>query len=372
MRITIVQGAFLPVPPVSGGAVEKIWFALGREFARRGHRVTHVSRCYPTLNREEFVDGVHHIRVPGFDIPGSIVKLKWDDLIYSRQALKILPNADVLVTNTFWLPILLRDRSRGKIYVHVARYPKGQMRFYGKAARLQAVSTVIRDAICKEAPRFASRVRLVPNFVSRSRPTSPQPKRDKCILYVGRLHPEKGIHILLEAFGRLLTMGFRDWKLRIVGPWEVKQGGGGEQFFAALRLKARGANESLEWLGPIFDPEKLSEHYRTSSVFVYPSLAATGEASPLAPLEAMAEGCPPVVSSLECFRDYIQPGGNGWIFNHRGVDPAANLASVLCSAMSDKAALSQVRENAIRTAQDYTLSKVADRYLSDFDEVSRQ
>jgi hypothetical protein len=37
MRITIVQGAFLPVPPVLGGAVEKIWFALGKEFASRGH-----------------------------------------------------------------------------------------------------------------------------------------------------------------------------------------------------------------------------------------------------------------------------------------------------------------------------------------------
>ena len=35
MKITIVQGAFLPVPPLMGGAVENIWFALGQDFARR-------------------------------------------------------------------------------------------------------------------------------------------------------------------------------------------------------------------------------------------------------------------------------------------------------------------------------------------------
>src|SRR5579862_3380431 len=31
LKITIVQGAFFPVPPLMGGAVEKVWFTLGRE-----------------------------------------------------------------------------------------------------------------------------------------------------------------------------------------------------------------------------------------------------------------------------------------------------------------------------------------------------
>ena len=53
MKITIVQGAFLPVPPLLGGAVEKCWQALGQEFARRGHQVTHVSRAYGDLPARE-------------------------------------------------------------------------------------------------------------------------------------------------------------------------------------------------------------------------------------------------------------------------------------------------------------------------------
>ena len=44
MKITIVLGAFFPVPPLLGGAVEKVWFALGPEFVRRGHEVVQISR----------------------------------------------------------------------------------------------------------------------------------------------------------------------------------------------------------------------------------------------------------------------------------------------------------------------------------------
>src|SRR5207253_8522157 len=138
MKITIVLGAFFPVPPVMGGAVEKVWFALSQEFARRGHEVVLVSRALPELPRSETRAGVKHLRLRGFDMPRSLVWLKFLDLLYSFNTMSVLPEADILVTNTFWLPILIRNLRRGKIYVQVARYPKGQMRFYRRAARLQA------------------------------------------------------------------------------------------------------------------------------------------------------------------------------------------------------------------------------------------
>ncbi len=130
MKITIVLGAFFPVPPIMGGAVEKVWFALGQEFARRGHEVVQISRTMPQLHRNESLAGVRHLRVRGFDAPRSLLWLKFLDLIYSVRAMSVLPKADIVVTNTFWLPMLLRNSKRGKVYVHVARYPKGQMRFY--------------------------------------------------------------------------------------------------------------------------------------------------------------------------------------------------------------------------------------------------
>jgi glycosyltransferase involved in cell wall biosynthesis len=351
-----------------GGAVEKIWYGLGQEFARRGHEVTHVSQEHESLNKEELVEGVRHIRIPGFEIPRSLVRLKWRDLVYSRRALKVLPESDVLVTNTFWLPIIAPRAKCGRLYVHIARYPKGQMKFYGKAARLQAVSTVIGNAVRDEAPQLAPKVRVIPNFISEVDPGA-ENTRGKSILYVGRVHPEKGLNLLLEAFARVIDMGFTDWKLRVLGPWQTKFGGGGEAYFETLRLKSQAISDQVEWVGPVFDAEQLHAYYRQSSFFVYPSLAARGEACPLAPLEAMAAGCPPLVSSLDCFKDYLKPGTNGWSFDHNSRDSVGSLATALHQVVSESDSLAGFRKSAVQTAEEYTLPKVADLYLRDFQEL---
>ena len=190
MKITIVLGAFFPVPPTMGGGVEKVWFSLAPEFVKRGHEVVLVSRRMPGQPIEEIAGGVRHLRVRGFNTPRSLIWLKFLDLLYSLRVKSILPAADILVTNTFWLPILVRNSRRGKVYVQVARYPKGQMRLYGGAARLQAPSHAVGRAIAAEASHLAEKIAVVPNPVSAPISTAPPPpmeNRDKRILYVGRI-----------------------------------------------------------------------------------------------------------------------------------------------------------------------------------------
>ena len=194
MKITIVLGAFFPVPPTMGGGVEKVWFTLAPEFVKHGHEVMMISRKTSDLPREEMIDGVKHLRVDGWDTPRSLFWLKFLDLIYSIRTMPMLPEADIIVSNTFWLPMLLRDPKRGKVFVHVGRYPKGQMRFYGRAARLQAPSHSIAERIAREAPRLAAKVTTIPYPVTT--PKIPQSlrsfvERDRIILFVGRVHPEK-------------------------------------------------------------------------------------------------------------------------------------------------------------------------------------
>ena len=65
MKITILQGAFLPVPPLRGGAIEKAWQGLGEAFVQAGHEVTHISRLWGDLPPKETIRGVQHIRVRG-------------------------------------------------------------------------------------------------------------------------------------------------------------------------------------------------------------------------------------------------------------------------------------------------------------------
>jgi glycosyltransferase involved in cell wall biosynthesis len=375
MRITIVLGAFFPVPPVMGGAVEKIWFALAREFARRGHTVTQISRAVDQFAGTETLSGVNHIRVKGFDAPRSLLWLKFLDLIYSWRARSVLPRSDVIVTNTFWLPVLLRSRGRGKLYVHVARFPKGQMRLYRHAARLQTPSQEVARAIAAEQPALADRIRVIPNPLS-GQAVSEKPAaltdREKIILYVGRLHPEKGIGLLIKAFVAVAGGRAGDWRLVIVGPAEAKYGGGGTSYLEELKATAGETRGRVEFRGPIFEPEALDNEYRAARLFVYPSLAERGESFGVAPLEAMAHGCPVLVSALACFRDFIEDGETGFVFDHRRPDPAKSLSDKIAQIIEDDSLLARVAEAGWRKSAQYALPCVADQFLADFAELQKQ
>ena len=370
MRITIVLGAFFPVPPTMGGGVEKVWFSLAPEFVKHGHEVVMVSRKMPNLPREEMIDGVKHLRVDGFDTPRSLVWLKFLDLIYSVRALSILPEADIMVTNTFWLPVLSRDPKRGRIYVQVARYPKGQMRFYSKAARLQAPSRAVANAIKLEVPKLADKIAVLPNPV-------PQPaivpvpigSRDKTMLFVGRVHPEKGVHVLIKAFVRSAPGAFADWKLMIVGPTETNLGGGGEGYLGSLRKAAATADAKIDFIGPIFDLAQLAELYRRARLFIYPSLSERGESFGLAPLEAMAHGCGVIVSDLACFREFIHDTETGFIFDHRTRANAELLGDKLDKIVSNQTLLARVAAAGYERSKEFSTERVADQFLKDFESL---
>jgi glycosyltransferase involved in cell wall biosynthesis len=373
MKITIVLGAFFPVPPIMGGAVEKIWFLLTQEFARRGHEVVVISRAMPQFPRQEVLAGVKHIRMRGFDAPRLLIWLKLLDLIYSIRAMSVLPKADIIVTNTFWLPFLLRSSKHGRIYVHATRYPKGQMRFYKKAARLQAPSHAVARAIAAEAPALAQRISVIPNPVpgSANTPQSPLAQRGKIILYVGRVHPEKGVHLLVDAFTQGARTVFADWKLVIVGPAEEKFGGGGEDYLVDLKQRAKDADGRVNFRGAIFDQSALEQEFHAARLFVYPSLAERGETFGVALLEAMAHGAAVLVSDLDCFHDFINDHETGFIFDHRAANPAEALREKMAKVIVDPTLLSRVGEAGYRKSAEYSLVRVADQFLEDFNSLIR-
>lgn len=366
MKITIVLGAFFPVPPLMGGAVEKVWFALAQEFARHGHEVVQISRSHPDLPAAEKIEGVQHLRVHGHAQPRAILWLKCLDLLYSLRVRRILPQADILVTNTFWLPLLVRRRDRGLVYVHVQRGPKGQMRWYARAARLLAVSHAIADQIVAEAPLLRDKVRVIPNALPFRIDPAPH-VREQTILFVGRVHPEKGLEVLLRALPHLPAEMRAAWKVKIIGPHETHLGGGGEAFLQRMQKLGKRSGARVEWRGKIFDAAVLAAEYRSSLVFAYPSVAETGEALPVAPLEAMAHGCAPIVSNLPCFHDYIADGVTGFVFDQRGAEPEKSLAIRLADLLGcGREEIVQVGERARAKAAEFGVERVAQRYLEDF------
>src|SRR5207249_10134486 len=147
--------------------------------------------------------------------------------------------------------------------------------------------------IATKATRLPNKVAAIPYPEARSRMiNSPPPAigdRDKIILFVGRVHPEKGVHLLIDAFASDARAAFVNWKLMIIGLTETKLGGGGEVYLASIRRAAGKADGRISFAGPIFDWEKLTDAYRSARLFGYPSLSVRDEWFVLASFDAMAD-----------------------------------------------------------------------------------
>lgn len=371
MRINIVIGPFYPIPPVLGGAIEKVHFLLAGAYRDAGHQVTIVSRCYSGFADDEVVDGIRHLRIASSDRSASLLVNLALDMRYSLRVAKALPPADITITNGFFQPLVLPHARAGKIYVQIGRYPKGQMALYWRAERLQVPSKAVGQAVARQAPWLVRKIRVIgyaiPEVFFAEDAGVP---RERVVLYVGRIAREKGLELLLSAFAmlraRLHSDLFAGWTLRIIGPHRSEQGGDGDAYLTRLRALAAECAIACEFVDPIFDEQALVAEYRRASIFAYPSLAEAGESLGVAPLEAMAAGCATIVSSLNCFADYIADGVTGLQFDHRGAHPAADLAAKLALLIAEPDRLQTIAEGGRRAAANFRATAIAGRMLDDF------
>jgi poly(glycerol-phosphate) alpha-glucosyltransferase len=112
----------------------------------------------------------------------------------------------------------------------------------------------------------------------------------KTLLFLGRIHPKKGLAELIEAWAGLPHEKRREWKVAIVG-WDD----GGFEGQLKEKVKEKGIQEDVSFLGPRFGAEK-NEVYRQADAFVLPS---HGEGLPMTVLEAWSYRLP-VLMTPEC------------------------------------------------------------------------
>jgi glycosyltransferase involved in cell wall biosynthesis len=385
MRITIVSGFFLPMPPVSGGATEKSWFNLAREFAARGHAVTVMSRRWRDFPREETAGGIRHLRLPGWDHRHSLPFNLLLDFWWSWRVFFALPEADIVVVNAVALPMWLgRLKPRaGRVVIMTGRMPKGQYRRYRHIRRVLAASSYVRDRVLAENPGLApvSQVwgypidwrlltqpaGIVPTGLPAARPG------EVMLGYVGRIHEEKGLLLLVEALELLRQKpGLPPWRLLLCGPSDVARGGSGAAFRGQLlhRLSKAMPADRFHLLDPQFNERSLAGVYQRIGIFCYPSLAARGETFGVAAAEAMAAGAVPVVSNLACFTDFVRHGANGLVFDHAAPDAAAQLAAALEQLLRDAPQRARLAESARADVRRYDYAVYADALLADFTQLT--
>lgn len=376
MRITIVTGPWYSVPPAPCGAVERVWHGLATTFARKGHEVTLLCRAWGDLPREENRDGVRYVRRTQYSMTQRMPVDLGKDFLYALRMWNHVPEGDVLVTNDVWMPLLMSRLPRprwGRIVQSVQRMPKNQMKFYLRLGRLTAVSHAAAKNILDQCPAAGGLLSVVPNPIDTDiftpGPDFEKRPRGRTVLYAGRIHPEKGLDLLMRAFA-IVSAKLPDAQLRLVGPQRIEDGGGGETFVKSLQNLA--GNAPVIFQDPVYGRQALADVYRSADVFVYPSIAEQGETFGVAPLEAMACGLVTVVSDLEPFRDYLSPNENGIVFNHRMPDPVGELAAALERALVDQSLSNILSSAAVLTGRRFGYDAVADLYLDDWAAMLRK
>jgi len=155
---------------------------------------------------------------------------------------------------------------------------------------------------------FCQPVCIIPNGVDVSALEAKPSGRRRQLLFLGRIHPVKGIDLLLQAW-HAVSQRFPDWDLRIIGPDNVGYLARMQTLSAELRL------QRIEFCGPLYGNEKLRA-YREAELFVLPTHS---ENFGVTVAEALAAGTPAIVTRGAPWAGLEQHGAGWWI--EIGVDP---------------------------------------------------
>lgn len=158
-------------------------------------------------------------------------------------------------------------------------------------------------------------IEVIPNSISYTEIDSYNIQRQECdkfILFVGRLHPKKGIDLLIKAFSKLKDT---DVQLKIAGPFNAYKNEL-ETLVKDLNIENR-----VEFLGMITGEKKL-QLFKDSWVFVAPSFS---EVVGMVNLEAGILGTP-VITTYQTGL-YKEWNDNGGILINPNIDELYNKLS---------------------------------------------
>jgi len=191
-----------------------------------------------------------------------------------------------------------------------------------------AITQLDRDALFSVFPH--GRIEVVPNFVDvrkvdKDLGSAEMPNSDPYVLFFGRLHPTKGVDVLIEAFDRAAIP--RGWRLVIAGPAVDRS------YSDRLRrlIAASPRADRIELRGPVWEAPEKYRLMRDAWVTVVPSHT---EAISLVNLESSACRTPTITTRATGLTDWMEGGG---VLTEPAVGPlAAALSASSCWSTSER------------------------------------
>ena len=271
-----------------------------------------------------------------------------------------------------YLGALCRDRLNTALVVtsHGGDIREGGARILKPGARFRAVTALREADAVVSISRFteqtlrrlepSARIVEIPNGVDLrpfdnpvARPSGLDPRiqAGQYVLFLGRLHPRKGVDILLKAWAASRPKTNSNMMLAIAGD-------GGERDALSNQARQLGILPNVCFIGRVAGASKiwLLQNARCGCM---PS--RDWEAFPLVVMEAFAAGKPMIGSRIRGLEDLITHGRTGWLV---APESPAELAAALNEMWVDDRSLLNYSANARRMAQEHGWPSIAARHIA--------
>jgi glycosyltransferase involved in cell wall biosynthesis len=303
----------LVIHALHGGGAERVAATMANQWTDQGDRVTVVTLDTVASDVYTVHPQVERIGLGLMRFSANSWYAGWNNAHRIRALRRVIRDvpADCVVSLTDQMNVLTLLASQGlHTQVVIAERSDPRHQHMNKNwERLRrwtypqcTAAVVLTDAVAQYMRTLIGDrpVYVIPNGIGRpSVTTANVAQRDEPMMVaMGRLSPEKGFDLLIEAFAPLAAR-HADWRLEIAGE-------GPEREALQRQIDERGLQQQVRLVGWVNDAERFLSR---SSLFV---LSSRYEGFPVALLEAMACGVP--VVSFDCDsgpREIIRPDVDG-------------------------------------------------------------
>ncbi len=346
---------FLVIPTLKQGGAERVMSELANSFANSDNLQVHLvllakANDFYTLHENIIV---HRLQFCGYNTIAKLISefrtlIKLRKLIKKEKPVAILSFMEkynilsIVAAMGLNIPVIVSDRSNplkkipktiSFLRKHTYRYAAGIIAQTKMAERIISKRTKNKNVTVIHNP-----ARRITNNTFFS--------KEKIILNVGRLVPEKGQQYLIDM---MMLCDNPDWQLVIAGDGPLKTE-------LLKMINKKGLANRITLLGGVAN---VDEWLHKSSIFVFSSIS---EGFPNALVEAMAAGLP--VVSFDCNagpRDLINNGLNGFLVPEGDVERLANTVKML---MKDESLRTDIGGEAKKISAKLNVELIARQYLN--------
>jgi len=280
MKIVLLVTLF---PPLCCDGTELATYYLAEQLTKDGNEVFVITSGDNRLPGTSIMKGFHVYRLFNPQIPILGVCYFWanivrmiqiihPDIIHAQSLIMGIPG--LFAKKMFQRPLLVWGQG-SDIYLPSFFIKITRKTIYKNADSLIALTEHMKNEMER---KFFREIHIIPNginpdlFYTTSSHNS-QKNKDNSVLFVGRLHPVKGVEYLIRAI-KIVKEKIPQVKLYIVGDGENKES-------LLIMTKDLGITDSVIFIGQIPN-KKIVEIMNQSDIFVLPSLS---EAFPLVILQ---------------------------------------------------------------------------------------